>query len=388
MKAKIGFYACAVRAMLVGGLSITTACGGGNSSTGGQSTTDPRVQGFTATGSMQTAREGHTSTLLADGKVLITGGQGACTAGPPFCPLSSAELFDQASGGFTAVAGAMTAAGRTAAIPLLSGKVLIMGGGQCAYDWRLRLHCTAFTSAELFDPATGTFTPTGSMSEAHSAAVRLADGRVLVTGSGVSSAELFDETTGSFTFTGSTTVARTGPTATLLQDGQVLIVGGADTASGTNLTSAELYDPTTGTFNVTGSMATARLGHTATLLTNGKVLVVGGDYVGTCCPSTVTAELFDPTTGQFSATGNMKTDRNDHSATLLNSGKVLLAGGNPSNASAELYDPTTGQFSAVGNMKSGRMSGHTATLLSNGAVLVAGGRDNNGTAQASAELFQ
>jgi len=171
----------------------------------------------------------------------------------------------------------------------------------------------------------------------------------------------------------------------------VLIVGGQDSTAGVNLNSAELYDPATGTFNVTGSMAATRLGHTATLLANGKVLMAGGDDVATCCPTTPSAEVFDPTTGQFSHTGNMNTDRYDHTATLLNDGKVLLAGGTQGNgalASAELFDPTTGQFSTVGNMKSGRMSGHTATRLSNGAVVITGGKDNNGTAQASAESYQ
>ena len=400
MKTKIDFYTCAVRAILAAGavgLAMTTACGGGNISTGGQSTTSPPVQGFTIIASMQTARESHTSTVLAGGKVLITGGQGACTAGPPLCPLSSAELFDPASGSFTAVAGPMTTPGRTVAIPLLSGKVLIIGGAFCHWGQTRPggtpgIVCDPFASAEFFDPATATFAATGSMAIARMfpTAVRLVDGRVLVTGSGDASAELFDEASGTFIFTGSMTVARSGATATLLQNGQVLVAGGQDTSSSTTLTSAELYDPATGTFHVTGSMATARSGHTATLLSNGKVLVAGGDYVGTCCPSLVSAELFDSATGQFSATGNMKADRNDHTAILLNDGRVLIAGGDQLSgalASAELFDPVTGKFSGVGNMKSVRR-GHTATLLSSGAVLVTGGGDNNGTAQASAELFQ
>src|SRR5689334_17614778 len=126
-------------------------------------------------------------------------------------------------------------------------------------------------------------------------------------------------------------------------------------------------------FSYTGSLSTARTAYTATLLQNGKVLVAGGQDAGGVLAS---AELYDPATGSWSATGSLHTGRKWHTATLLPNGKVLIAAGFDNNAnfnglvSAELYDPTTGQWTLTGNLSGGRYS-HTATLLSNGKVLVA-----------------
>jgi hypothetical protein len=160
------------------------------------------------------------------------------------------------------------------------------------------------------------------------------------------------------------TVARAGFTATLLNTGKVLVTGGyTDTA--------ELYDPATETFSATGSMTIARFGHTATLLNNaalpnyGKVLIAGGGGVAS-------AELYDPATGTFAATGSMTVARTGHTATRLQDGTVLVVGtddGNP-----DLYDPGTGSFTAVGYLWSLFASGHTASLRADGSVLIAGGR--------------
>ena len=186
-----------------------------------------------------------------------------------------------------------------------------------------------------------------------------------------------------FTITGNMNVPREFHTATLLNNGKVLIAGGED-GTGTELNSAELYDPTTGTFSFTGSMTIPRVFHTATLLNNGKVLIVGGS--GTTANA---AELYDPTTGAFTSTG---TSNNffveGGSATLLKNGQVLIAGGNnlTSNfTSAFLYDPVSGQFTATGSLNAGREF-HTAVLLNNGEVLVAGG-ENASVTITSAELY-
>src|SRR6202022_3250394 len=131
-----------------------------------------------------------------------------------------------------------------------------------------------------------------------------------------------------WTPTGSMTTARTGHTATLLANGEVLVAGGGN-ATG-SLTSAELYNPATGKWTVSGSMATARGSHTATLLPNGEVLVAGGVSNGSSpwAPScTATAELYNPFTGQWTTTGSMTKPRDSHTATLLNDGSVLVAGG-------------------------------------------------------------
>ena len=165
-------------------------------------------------------------------------------------------------------------------------------------------------------------------------------------------------------------------TATLLPNGKVLVAGGYD-GNSVALASAELYDPASGTWTATGSLATARDGHTATLLPNGKVLVAGG--LDSSQVAFASAELYDPASGTWTATGSLATARYIHTATLLPNGKVLVAGGLTAAAllaSAELYDPASGTWTATGSLATARYS-HTATLLPNGKVLVAGGSDDS-----------
>lgn len=219
-------------------------------------------------------------------------------------------------------------------------------------------------------------------------ATLLRDGRVLLAGglteglTPTSTAELYDPRTGSFSPTGSMETPRYGHTATLLADGRVLVTGGNGT-TGASLASAEVYDPGTGRFAPTGPMATARFGHTATLLANSKVLVAGGMSDGTVFPRS--AELYDPVTGRFAATGDMTAGRYLATATLLKTGEVLVAGGDgfPPQASpelhpkgsAELYDPSTGGFRLTGSMSVARI-GQVAVPLDDGRVIFAGGGDD------------
>ena len=181
-----------------------------------------------------------------------------------------------------------------------------------------------------------------------------------------------------FVATGSMHVAREYATATLLQNGKVLITGG-DTLNGlgsTFLASAELYDPATGKFTKTGSMTVARAHHTATLLADGSVLIAGGaDCSDTACIAS--AELYHPTTGKFTRTGSMSTPRGNPISTLLPDGRVLLAQGTSgANQSAELYDPKSGQFVRTG--KETGFDDPTLTLLPNGKVLETGGTGSGG----------
>ncbi len=184
------------------------------------------------------------------------------------------------------------------------------------------------------------------------------------------------------------TGARDEYTATLLNNGNVLVAGGF--VNGSAVASAELYDPATGSFTATGSMSSVRYLHTATLLNNGNVLVVGGISSPTAAQGLASGELYNPATGSFTATGSITGARCEHTATLLNDGNVLVAGGyNPTSAitSAALYDPSTGTFTATGSMTSARFF-QTATLLNGGNVLVAGGANAAGSlGVASAELY-
>jgi hypothetical protein len=366
--------------------------------------------GFSKTGSMKIKVDGFggdTATLLADGRVLIVH---PCVA--------AAELYDPATGTFGPTGSLVaTRAGQTATL-LQDGRVLITGGDSCGEG--------IWASAELYDPATGTFSPTGPMSkprQAH-AATLLPDGRVLITGGTtgpsplaslpvvlasypgpitaatnaevLTSAELYDPATGTFSRTGSMNVPRVNHTATSLRDGRVLIVGAGDEGYD-SLRSAELYDPATGTFSPTGSMKSRRWGHTATLLQDGRVLIAGGKSPKESTYASV--ELYNPSSGTFTSTGSMQTSRRSHTATLLPDGRVLVTGGLEQNdigipgktlSSTELYDPGTGKFTPNGSMGD-RRDGQTATLLDDGRVLIAGGSyigDAGGVRLTSAELYQ
>jgi hypothetical protein len=187
--------------------------------------------------------------------------------------------------------------------------------------------------------------------------------------------------------------ARVGHTATLLSNGTVLIAGG-NTGSTASIASAEIYDPSAGTFSLTGSLNTARSDHTATLLGSGMVLVAGGNTEASPGPgftSFSSAELYNPTTGSFAATtGNMTVARYAHSATALADGTVLITGGAPTyfnpSASAEIFNPSTETFTATGSLNEARAF-HTATPLSGTTVLIAGGENSSNTPLASAETY-
>src|SRR5205807_9352939 len=287
---------------------------------------------------MTVARTAFTATLLPNGKVLVAGGDPASVGTLPGAT-ATAELYDPSTGSWS-ITGSMAFPrnGHTATL-LPNGKVLVAGGATPGTAYGGAVQSAATASAELYDPATGSWSVTASMA-----------------------------------------TARYAHTATLLPNGKVLVAGGYN-GSGTTA-GAELYDPATGSWRSTGSMATARLNHTATLLLGGDVLVAGG-YTG--MGSTSDAELYDPATGRWSRTGSLGVTSENSTATLLPSGKVLIAGGDaccggPHLAGAALYDPSTGEWTVTGSMTTSR-TGATATLLRSGKVLVAGG------GVATAELY-
>lgn len=277
---------------------------------------------------------------------------------------------------------------------LRDGRVLIVGGENDSG--------VAVNSAEIYNPRTGRWTLTSSMINArvNPTATLLKNGKVLIVGGysvnsdccALSSAEIFDPRKSSFTATGFMAVARRNHTANLLSNGRVLVAGGYNGQDGNtdgsgNVNAPELYDPITGTFDATGNMSSARRYPTATTLLNGKVLIAGG-YDGNSAAMSST-ETYQARTGSFELSGDMLVPRGRHTATRLLNGQVMVAGGYDSSgqtiASAEIYNPKTGTFSSTGSMTIPRWR-HTETRLLSGDILIAGGSDGT-AAVASAELY-
>ena len=318
------------------------------------------------------ARSNHTATLLLNGKVLIAAGGVGATG------LASAELYDPSTGTWSTT-GSLSSPRLTAftATLLPDGKVLVVGGFAGG--------ATTLSSAEVYDPATGTWSATGSLPTklcGHTATL-LPNGKVLVAGGSTDSnlgpatpaAELYDPATGTWSPTSNLIAARQSHSATLLQNGNVLVVGGV--GPGGYLSSAELYDPVAGTWSATGNLPIAvGNGQTVTLLSSGQVLVAGGQNATGYLSN---AELYDPVIGTWMPTGSLSMPSIFHTATLLPDGTVLVAGGRTQetpgfgiSASAETYDPAAGTWTSTGSLVTGRVY-HSATILPDGVVLVAGG---------------
>ena len=333
--------------------------------------------GFTAGGSMNTARCYHSVALLGNGKILIIGGYGSSY-------LNSTELYDPETNRFSPAAPLSTARHYHTATSLPNGQVLVTGGSIDGTDY--------FASTELYDPASNTFTAGASMAEARNGqtATLLNNGKVLVAGGyngmrALSTAEIYDPSTNTFSPTATAmTASRQSHTATLLPDGRVLLVGGFNGTAAVG--TAEIYDPATNSFSAASPLLTGRYYHTASLLANGKVLVAGGSSDTAILKS---AEIYDPATGIFTAAASLASARYFHSANMLPNGKILLTGGRFGStiySSVELYDPVTGTFSTTTNMASARYL-HASVLLPNGKVFVTGGSNISGALRTT-ELYR
>lgn len=363
--------------------------------------------GFAEIGKMHVARTGHTATLLSNGKVLIAGGVEAGADG------AVAELFDSRTASFS-ITGSMNTArlGATATV-LADGRVLFTGGsdqpaGCIDQGGFLRI----LNTAEIYDPTTETFRTTGSMvvpRVSHTATL-LGDGQVLITGGidrhgggggAVADAELYDPATGTFSSIGGLHTDRAQHTATLLGNGDVLIAGGwnghrADAADDPpwDPLFAELYKPASHAFVVTSTMSTTRIGHTAVRLADGRILMLGGvpklQNIDEQPADPEYAEFYDSVANSFSPLAGFRRSRQGYTATLLSIGKVLLVGGQElgtSSRTAELLNVVRDSSVVTGELVAAR-SNHTATLLLDGRVLVTGGTDSNGNVLATAELYK
>ena len=363
---------------------ITTIAGGGSTSV-----LLARSAGvFAATGSMTTARRGHTATLLDTGEVLIAGGQSLPSAGP-----TTAELYDPATATFTATGSPIGTFTGLSATLLPDGRVFLVGVPDSA-------NFNNPAIAQLYDPSTGAFSSAGTLVNINAplSATLLNNGKVLITGlpPGFSHtvAELYDPSDGTFTATGDMVSLHVFLIATLLPNGNVLVAEGTCYGFG-----SELYDPVTGAFSpITGTMPCG-FGETQTLLQNGTVLIQIGSS-DTQFSGPLPAAVYDPVAGTFSAASSIA--EASQVATLLPDATVLITGGDPCTtiddacyehavADATLFDSSTRTFGSAGVMTAPRDL-HQATLLPDGTVLITGGGfetfpNLEVTALASAEIY-
>jgi hypothetical protein len=330
--------------------------------------------GWSTTGSMSTGRVPAVA-LLPDGQVLAAGGFGGTTCGDS----RSAELYDPDTGTWKPTGSALVAhSAFDAVINLPDGRVLVVGTTET----------TGAMTVEVYDPSSGTWASAAGMGATRLAgiAVGLQDGRVLVaggTGTGnppeaVASSELYDPSADRWTPSGPMTRTRAFPSAAVrLLDGRVLVAGGLSAQEGP-LKSAEIYDPANGTWSATGDMIVAMEQGNGILLHDGRVLVLAGPR----------PQLYDPTLGTWTeVTGG--TASSGAAAVVLADGRVLVAGGFGDGMSAKIYDPQAGTWTAAGRMGTARRQA-VALLLGDARVLVVGGLgavNDIGVTLSSAELY-
>ena len=352
------------------------------------------AQIFTPTGDLNIARSGQQATLLPDGRVLASGGYDNLING-----IAQAEIFDPLTGAWTVTGANVIARMEHTATLLQDGRVLVVGGVSSNSS------CSSNATAETYNPVSSTWSLTGNLpapAGAGATAVRLIDGRVLVSGGGnrcggiFNTAALFDPITNTWSATANMTTTRAFHSAVLLSDGRVLVAGGVPVPN-TWSASAEVYDPIAGTWTAVGSMLTARgtdnnyVQTFLAVLQSDGVLAAGELMAGNV--PTANVEVFSLGSASWTATGTLNTPRAFTTSTTLTNGMVLVAGGFVPSipglsaaSSAELFDPATGVWSLTGSLNTAR-GVHTATLLTNGDVLIAGGTPKSSTTTSSAEIY-
>jgi len=345
------------------------------------------------TGSLNDPRWGHGATLLASGQVQVVGGNASTNSSSA---LPTVELFDPAAGTWISVASMSKARAYPSVTALRNGTVLVAGGA---------FENAPLALTELYDPVTGSWSSVSDMNlpRLHHTATMLLDGRVLVVGGGISatnkasraSAEIYDPASQNWIRTGSMAAARSYHTATLLEDGRVLVVGGRSTyvGGGAVLGSAEIFDPQTGRWSAVAPIPTKRYVHAAVRLGDGRVLVAGGwSSTALEARSLESAATFDPQSGKWASVGDMTTGRAQFAMASMTDGRVLAVGGfSPKSSpqrSAELFEPESLSWSKTGLMSEARWW-PVLVVLPDGRALVSGGSsDKSGAvAVAGAELY-
>jgi hypothetical protein len=392
-----------VTAIAVGSANITASLNSVSGST--TLTITPPTHGWALAASPLTPRfNGFTVTLLADGTVLIAGGAGLSANGAINGSLASAEIYNPVTGAWMAT-GSMTVARENHTATLLQDGTVLVAGGQTCPSTICVYTSTVQASAEIYNPATGSWSATGSMATASFSrlATLLPNGTVLVADGytecamgfcGTLLAEIYDPNAGTWSATGSSLDADP-LVATALPDGTLLALGSAYGSPAV----AEIYNSGSGTW--TSAAAPGNASSSATSLADGTVLAAGGDVpCGEVACVVDGAQLYAVSTGTWASTGGMAYGRVNFTATLLANGTVLAAGGigcagascfdaYTALASAEIYDPASGVWTLTASMLQ-PLSGQTATLLGNGTVLVIGGvvsTSGNGVNTFSSEIY-
>ncbi|ABF42596.1 Kelch domain protein [Candidatus Koribacter versatilis Ellin345] len=350
-------------------------------------TAAPAIPSFTATtGAPLSLRNRHGAAVLNDGRVLIVGGSNPSDGSAN----NSAETYSPTTGTFTALTGSLGSSRQQPTVTVLDATHVLIAGGE--QDWE-----SAWNTAEVLDLTAGTFAGTtnnmGAARAGHQAVMLTAgphSGKVFVMSGRqgtlnydnnlgtTNTTDWYDPAAKTFSAGPVLNIARSWFTATKLQDGTYLLVGGStgtSTPGFTSVAAAEIYDPVAEHFTLTtGSMPEGRVQHAATLLNNGKVLITGGYNIGV----SDSAMLYDPSTQTFTAVpGGMVYPRWSHTSTLLSNGRVLIVGGETdvSNyeypTAAEVYDPVANSFSAYGSLHNARNE-HSASILPDGHVLIVG----------------
>ncbi len=388
-------------AMIAVGMLITfLALTGAMNIAGSHAAPARKIGHWSQSSHMHYARQGETATALANGMVLVAGGADETGALPAF-----AELYNPRTNSWSLTGKMRQPRMSHIAVLLANGKVLVAGGTNGS---------GALTSAELYNPTTGLWSQTGSMHVAREnfTATLLHNGQVLVAGGDdghqpfvkpLRSAELYNPATGKWTLTGSMHTARFHQTATLLSNNTVLVAGGDDGAgyhssSGSvclcahATASSELYNPAKGTWSKTGNMRYARDLFIMAPARNGNVLAAGGiscDTTTGTCTVMSSAEIY--ANGMWTLTASMSEARYSFTAASLSAAShdILIVGGltatRSDTASTEIYNDITATWSSAMSMNVPRDQ-PAASNLSNGQVLIAGGVNSTG-ALSSAEVF-